>query len=93
MWEIDPLAGKVACARALTVIRTRIESGDMDDPRTIVEYLTKSGMTETEISDELKKLGVDVTQATINRIKSGVHKSTKYEIGLGLVRLYEQRQA
>ncbi len=38
----------------------------------------------------LKKQGVSVTQATINRIKTGAHKSTRFEIGMGLTRLLDR---
>lgn len=44
-------------------------------------------MTEVAISDALRDMDVDVTQATINRLKNGVHKSTSFEIGYGLLKL------
>lgn len=63
----------------------------MDDPKTLIERLTDSGMTETEIAAALTEGGVAVSQATINRIKNGVHSSTSFEIGMGLLRLSQLR--
>lgn len=82
----------MSCAAVLTIIRARIGSGAMPhDPQSIVEELIKLPMTEGEIVDELRKLGVETTQPTINRIKKGVHKTTMYDLGRGLETLYEQR--
>lgn len=64
----------------------------MTEPRDIVQNLIDRDMTEIEIVDELKKLGVSVTQPTINRIKNGSQR-TSYEIGKALERLHEQRAA
>jgi hypothetical protein len=61
------------------------------DPRALIEELVESGMTETEISESLRERGVDVTQATINRLKNGVHKSTSFDIGYGLMKLRDSR--
>lgn len=63
----------------------------MEDAKSLIEQLLETDMTETEISDELKKLGVEVTQATINRLKNGVHKTTSFEVGYGLMQLRKQR--
>lgn len=64
----------------------------MDDPKTLIERLTDSGMTEAQIAAALSKDGVEVSQATINRIKNGVHASTSFEIGMGLIRLFQSRK-
>jgi hypothetical protein len=58
-----------------------------EDPKELIERLIESGMTEVAISDALRDMDVDVTQATINRLKNGVHKSTSFEIGYGLLKL------
>jgi hypothetical protein len=58
-----------------------------EDPKELIERLIKSGMTEVAISDALRDMDVEVTQATINRLKNGVHKSTSFEIGYGLLKL------
>jgi hypothetical protein len=63
----------------------------MDEPKTLIERLTDTGMTEAEIAAALTSDGVSVSQATINRIKNGVHNSTSFEIGMGLVRLAQSR--
>ncbi len=64
----------------------------MSNPRFIIEKLLESGMKEVEITDALRAEGIDVTAATINRIKTGQIKRTGFDIGMGLVRLQERRQ-
>lgn len=59
------------------------------EPKTLIERLMSDGMTETEIASELTNSGVPVTQPTINRIKKGAR--TRYEIGMGLLRLSQSR--
>jgi hypothetical protein len=61
------------------------------DPKTLVERLNDSGMRDAQIAAALSKDGVEVTQATINRIKNGKHASTSFEIGMGLLRLAQSR--
>jgi arginine repressor len=62
------------------------------EPKTLIEQLvSQADMTEAEISSALKEMGVDVTQATLNRIKNGVHRHTKFEIGYALLQLRDQR--
>lgn len=63
----------------------------MVTPQTIIESLTKSGMTEDEIVEALKANGVEVTQATINRIKNGVTRKPSFELGMGLLQLHARR--
>lgn len=65
--------------------------GDMESPKAIIERLTDSGMTEEEIAGALRAGGVEVTQATINRIKNGVHRKTSFEIGMGLLQLHRRK--
>jgi arginine repressor len=64
----------------------------MEDPKTVIEQLlTQPEMTEAKITDALKDMGIEVTQATINRIKNGKHKRTRFDIGYGLLQLRDQR--
>jgi len=48
-------------------------------------------MTEEQIADALRQQGIDCTQGTVNRIKSGYIKRTSFEIGMGLLQLAENR--
>ncbi len=63
----------------------------MSNPRIIIEQLIQSGMKEVEITDAVKAEGVEVTGATINRIRHGKIKRTGYDIGMALARLHERR--
>lgn len=65
----------------------------MQDPKSLIKRLIKAGMTETEIADELRDEGIDVTQPTINRIASGTIRKTSFDIGMGLIKLHERRIA
>lgn len=58
-------------------------------PKTLIERLMDTGMTETQIASELTSNGVPVTQPTINRIKKG--SGTSYQIGMGLLELAQSR--
>jgi predicted transcriptional regulator len=56
---------------------------------TIQQLLTKlneAGMTDYEIGKE-----IDVSQSIINRIRNGKHKTTSYERGNAIRKLYEAR--
>lgn len=63
----------------------------MSNPRFIIEKLVEAGMTEAAITEEVRASGVEVTAATINRIRHGKIKRTGYDIGAALVRLQERR--
>lgn len=64
----------------------------MEDLSNVIEQLlTQAEMTEVEITDELNRMGIDVTQATINRIKNRIFKKTSFDIGSGLLQLRDQR--
>ena len=63
----------------------------MSDPKSIIEKLILSGMQESEIAPALREAGVEVTSATINRIKTGGIKRTSFDIGMGLVALYQAK--
>lgn len=64
----------------------------MSNPRFIIQKLIDGGMKEREITDALREDGVEITIPTLNRIKNGRHRTTSFEIGMGLVRLYERRK-
>lgn len=73
-------------------MRVRITFRSMsDDPKSIVKRLKKSGMTESQIAETLNDDGVEVTQPTINRIATGKHRKTSFDIGMGLLKLQERR--
>lgn len=63
------------------------------DARWLIQQLLRSGMKEVEIVEAMRTDGVEVTQATINRIKTGKIKQTSFDIGMGLVRLHDSRPA
>lgn len=65
----------------------------MHDPKSLIRRLKKSGMTETEIVEALRQEGIEVSQPTINRIASGAHKTTSFDIGMGLLKLHERKIA
>lgn len=65
----------------------------MDDPRHLIERLLALNMSQQDIADELAKDGIEVTQATINRIKTGAIKRTGFDIGMGLVKLHQRVSA
>ena len=66
----------------------------MDNPpnaKGIIEQLISAGMTQTAIAEALRADGIEISQATINRLKQGVHKTTSFEVGIGLMRLASTR--
>lgn len=63
------------------------------DPAGLIKALIKAGMTEQQIADQLLLYGVTITQATINRIKSGEIEKAKFDVGMALVRLWEKTRA
>jgi arginine repressor len=66
----------------------------MEDLSNVIEQLlTQADMTEVEITDELNRMGIEVTQATINRIKNRKFQKTSFDIGSGLLQLRDQRIA
>lgn len=64
----------------------------MASPKFIVQKLIEAGMKEREIVEALREDGVEITIPTVNRIKNGIHRSTSFDIGMGLVRLFERRK-
>lgn len=62
-----------------------------ETPSAIIRNLIESHrMTEQQIVEELASLGVSISQASLNRIKTGVHQRTSFETGMGLVRLHKR---
>lgn len=61
----------------------------MSDPKTLAEELYEL-MNDREIADALRKSGIKVTQATINRIRCGQIKRTSFDIGAGLLHLHNE---
>ncbi len=60
----------------------------------IIITLMRRGFTEQDLVDAVNAFGVDCSQPTINRIKNGLIRTPSYDLGVCLVRLYEQsRQA
>lgn len=55
-----------------------------------IEKLIGTGLTENEIVSLLKEGGINTTQPTINRLKTGFTASTNYELGTAIITLYEK---
>jgi hypothetical protein len=62
----------------------------MDKPADVITSLIESGMTEQAIADQLAAFGVQVTQSTIHRIKTGEIEQPKFNVGIGLLKLRDQ---
>lgn len=63
----------------------------MKDLKQIIFDLNRSGLNDAAIVRELISLGVETTQPTINRIKHGIHKRPRFDIGLALLELHRKR--
>ena len=57
----------------------------------LVQELVDAGLSGQEISNEIKNLGVECTQATINRIKLGGISEPRYELGDALLKIHAVR--
>lgn len=62
----------------------------MDKPSKIILALIELGLTEQAIADQITKSGVYVAQSTINRIKLGEIEQPKFDLGMAIVRLWDQ---
>lgn len=62
-------------------------------PSDVIHALIKSGLTEQAIADRICETGVYVAQSTINRIKLGEIEQPKFDLGMALMRLWEQSKA
>jgi hypothetical protein len=60
------------------------------DPAGIIKNLLKLGMTEQQIADRLLLYGISIAQSTIHRIKTGQIDQPKFDVGMALIRLWEQ---
>lgn len=65
----------------------------MDKPSEVILALIESGLTEQAIADQITKSGVYVAQSTINRIKLGEIDQPKFDLGIAIMRLWEQRKS
>ena len=61
------------------------------DLASVIQELIGSGVNESQIVTTLNAEGVAVSVPTINRIKNGLIKRTRYDIGTALVRLHKKR--
>lgn len=61
------------------------------DLSSVIQELIGSGVNESQIVTTLNAEGVEVTLPTINRIKNGLIKRTRYDIGSALVALHKKR--
>lgn len=61
------------------------------DLASVIQDLIGSGVNESQICTTLNAEGVEVTLPTINRIKNGLIKRTRFDIGSALVRLHKKR--
>lgn len=61
------------------------------DLSSVIQELVGAGTSESQIVAALKADGVEVSLPTINRIKNGLIKQTRFDIGSGLMRLHKKR--
>jgi hypothetical protein len=61
------------------------------DLASVIQELIGSGVNESQIVTTLNAEGVEVSLPTINRIKNGLIKRTRFDIGSALVRLHKKR--
>jgi hypothetical protein len=61
------------------------------DLASVIQELIGSGVNESQIVTTLNAEGVTVSLPTINRIKNGLIKRTRFDIGTALVRLHKKR--
>lgn len=61
------------------------------NPKALIEQLIESGMNEREITDAICSEGVDVSAATVNRIKTGHIKRTGFDVGIALMHVLKKR--
>ena len=63
----------------------------MEKPETLVRRLKRRHkMTQSQIVDELAKLGVKTSQPTISRLARGKARRPTFDLAAGLDRLHEQ---
>src|SRR5688500_8847269 len=85
------LAVNEPCIDVLNYLRRCITVGFMAvNPQTLIQQLLESGMKECEIGEALRADGTSVSDATLNRIKSGLIKRTGFDIGMALMRLHRR---
>ena len=58
----------------------------------IIKELNELGLSEHEIARRLQKEGVEITQASINRLKQEHIKQPRFDVGSALLRLHKERK-
>jgi hypothetical protein len=58
--------------------------------RELLTELNDSGLNDAAIAREIVSSGIETTQATINRLKNGIHKTAKFELGHAILALHRQ---
>lgn len=66
-------------------------STDTTDLSSVIQQLIGTGINESQIVATLNAEGIEVSLPTINRIKNGLIKRTRFDIGSALVRLLKKR--
>jgi hypothetical protein len=61
------------------------------NPRAMIQQLIESGLNEREITDAIRAEGVDISAATVNRIKTGQIKRTGFDVCLALMNVLKKR--
>lgn len=57
----------------------------------MIQQLIDSGLNEREITDAVVAEGVDISAATVNRIKTGRIKRTGFDVGQALMQVLKKR--
>lgn len=58
--------------------------------KNVLEKISSTGLTDSDIADLITSDGHKVSQSVINRLRRGVHKYTFYERHKKIVDLYER---
>ena len=56
----------------------------------IITELNERGLSEHEIARRLKREGVEITQASINRLKQEHIKQPRFDVGTALLQLHRE---
>ena len=57
--------------------------------KNLLNDLNDAGVSDAKVAAYCVALGCKISQATINRLRSGVHKSTNYQTYSVIEKLYE----
>jgi predicted transcriptional regulator len=58
-----------------------------------VQQIADTGISDSEIARVISEGGVDVSQPTISRLRTGRIKAPSYELGVALKALHKKRRA